>query len=301
MPWTPTTWTDGSGNPISAANLTNINTGISNAPYGPDASANFLPVWNGSAWVYQGVKNAQVDAAAAIAYSKLNLAGSIVNADIASGAAIVVTKLSPGSNGQFLTVTGGVATWGSAPASTTYRKSTSKTVSNTVTETDLLNGEITVAANAMGATGILRIKAWGDLINNVVNPGGPRLKLKLGATTLIDSGAPSAGADYQQQAARRDWFVEAIIANTATNAQTCQFFARLDLDGNAAQNDTITTGEGTYSNQGGGAAAAKAEISGYGTGAVDTTASQALVLSVINFSASVNVDMVLKGALVEVI
>jgi len=37
--------------------------------------------------------NADVNAAAAIAYSKLNLAGSIVNADVASGAAIAYSKL----------------------------------------------------------------------------------------------------------------------------------------------------------------------------------------------------------------
>ena len=40
------------------------------------------------------VVNVDIDAAAAIAYSKLNLATSIVNADIAAGAAIVYSKLS---------------------------------------------------------------------------------------------------------------------------------------------------------------------------------------------------------------
>lgn len=39
------------------------------------------------------IVNANVDAAAAIAYSKLNLSASIVNADIASGAAIAFTKM----------------------------------------------------------------------------------------------------------------------------------------------------------------------------------------------------------------
>lgn len=39
------------------------------------------------------ITNAQIAAAAAIAYSKLNLAGSIVNADIAAGAAIAKSKL----------------------------------------------------------------------------------------------------------------------------------------------------------------------------------------------------------------
>lgn len=39
------------------------------------------------------IVNADVNAAAAIAYSKLNLSGSIVNADVAAGAAIVYSKL----------------------------------------------------------------------------------------------------------------------------------------------------------------------------------------------------------------
>ena len=43
---------------------------------------------------------------------------SIVNADIASGAGILVSKLAPGTNGQVLTTTGGVAAWGTAASGT---------------------------------------------------------------------------------------------------------------------------------------------------------------------------------------
>ena len=42
------------------------------------------------------------------------------------------------------------------------RKVTSKTVNTTTTETDLLNGEITVAASALGASRALRLTARGD-------------------------------------------------------------------------------------------------------------------------------------------
>jgi len=48
------------------------------------------------------IVNADVDAAAAIAYSKLNLTGDIVNADISSSAAIAVSKLAAGTAGQIL-------------------------------------------------------------------------------------------------------------------------------------------------------------------------------------------------------
>jgi hypothetical protein len=44
-----------------------------------------------------GITNTQVNASAAIAYSKLNLTGNIVNADIASAAAIARSKLAAGT------------------------------------------------------------------------------------------------------------------------------------------------------------------------------------------------------------
>ncbi len=51
----------------------------------------------------QGISNAQVNNAAAIAYSKLNLSNSIVNADIATAAAIDATKIADGTvtNAEF--------------------------------------------------------------------------------------------------------------------------------------------------------------------------------------------------------
>lgn len=52
-----------------------------------------------SAPSFAAVVNADVDAAAAIAYSKLNLAASIVNADISGSAAIAGSKLATGLSG----------------------------------------------------------------------------------------------------------------------------------------------------------------------------------------------------------
>lgn len=56
-------------------------------------SANFLYSSSGSAPQWALLVNANVDAAAAIAYSKLALSGSIVNADINASAAIAYSKL----------------------------------------------------------------------------------------------------------------------------------------------------------------------------------------------------------------
>lgn len=56
-------------------------------------AANTLAKSNGTTVTYAKLVNADVDAAAAIAYSKLNLASSILNADVAAGAAIAYSKL----------------------------------------------------------------------------------------------------------------------------------------------------------------------------------------------------------------
>lgn len=92
----------GGGTPITAASLNHMETGISDAATTADAAiaapatkpTNGVLYWDGSAWKDALLVNANVDAAAAIAYSKLNLAGSIVNNDIGASAAIAYSKLS---------------------------------------------------------------------------------------------------------------------------------------------------------------------------------------------------------------
>ena len=143
MPYSKTIWVDGGAPPIDASNLNNLEDGVSKAPYGPDASAGFVPVGDGSgAWVYEklpassisgypaavadvlrgdgswgqvadaqiaaaagiaksklaalDITNADVDAAAAIAYSKLNLAASIAQSDMAAGNKITAQAISAG-------------------------------------------------------------------------------------------------------------------------------------------------------------------------------------------------------------
>ncbi len=92
-----------------------------------------LKVSGASALSYALLVNANVDAGAAIAYSKLSLGGSIVNADISSGAAIDpskinlsaaivngdlsalaaidVSKLAAGTDGYVISTVAGVPTW----------------------------------------------------------------------------------------------------------------------------------------------------------------------------------------------
>jgi hypothetical protein len=57
------------------------------------------------------IVNADINSAAAIVRSKLDFGSGLVNADIAAAAALAVSKLAAGSNGQFLEIVSGVPTW----------------------------------------------------------------------------------------------------------------------------------------------------------------------------------------------
>lgn len=91
MPYAKTTWVD-AVTKLGPTHLNNIEDGISKAPYGPDASANNVPIWNGSGWTYGLIANANISATAAIAKSKL-AALSIVDSDVSASAAIAQSKV----------------------------------------------------------------------------------------------------------------------------------------------------------------------------------------------------------------
>lgn len=88
----------------------------------------------GAAPTFGTITDAYVDAAAAIAYSKLNLSASIVNADIASGAAIDFSKLAALVSGNILVGSAGNA-------------ATSVTMSGDATI--IASGALTIANNAV--------------------------------------------------------------------------------------------------------------------------------------------------------
>lgn len=188
-----------------------------------------------------------------------------------------------------------------SPGYARYRKSTAKTVNNTVVETDLFNGEITIAAGALGATGIARISAFGDVFNNSGATGGHRWKLKLGGTTLIDTGLISqliAGTT------RWGWRLRAEIANSAANVQAISFDLLQAINTGGGQASVVfTTGEGVYS-WGAGAAGGyypTALAIGMATAAKDTSVAQALELTVTHSAANANLETKLYSALVELI
>jgi len=230
----------------------------------------------------------------------LNNLGNATYGAFASGLIFDPAKLkqNAATNGQALAWNGTAWTPTTIAGPTTYRKTTSKTVNTTVAETDLLNGEITVAANVMSTNKLLRLTAWGDWKQN---SGGaadlPRFKLLFGGATLIDSNA--TGGTVANSATRRGWKIVAEILNLgATNSQWATMKADVGAGSvSAAASASPTTGEGTYSL----ATNVFGLLIASNTGAVDTTAGCALALSVINASNNANYETKLTGALVEII
>jgi hypothetical protein len=222
-----------------------------------------VPVWNGSTWVRSSV---------------LGLAPSGISGY-------------PNSPTKFLR---GDGAWSNSGF---YRKTTAKQVVNSVVETDLLNGEITVAAGLMGTTGLLRLVAIGDWINNTgAALATPRIKLKFGATTLIDTNV--IAALWVASAGRPGWKIEAEIGNLgAANSQYCTFV--LSSGGFVNSGSAFfTTGQGTINGLGGGTQLLGA---GGNTSTEDTTAAKALALTVTLPTANALEDMTLRHAVVEII
>lgn len=182
---------------------------------------------------------------------------------------------------------------------TTYRKNTSKVVSGTTGATDLLNGEITIGANKLGATSILKMSMRGDWKQN---SGGtadsPRFQVILGGSTIIDTGTPTIA--IFNSASRKSWRAELEIANqNATNSQWVSLWIYMGGLVTAGMNAAApTTGEGFWGcvlSTTTSSAFLAAEIGN--TGAVDMTSARSLVFNVINASSSANYDVTLFNAL----
>jgi hypothetical protein len=197
----------------------------------------------------------------------------------------------PNSVAKFLR---GDGAWGTPGL---YRKTTAKQVVSSTVETDLLNGEITIGAGVLGTVNALRLTASGDWINNTgANQITPRFKLKLGATTLLDTAV--IATNWSSNAARMGWKVEATIQNLgATNSQWAQLV--MDMSGffTGAGAATFTTGEGINQI----ITANLAKILGANAGTVDTTAAQALAFTVTLPVSNAACDVTLKQAIVEII
>lgn len=185
--------------------------------------------------------------------------------------------------------------------SVTYRKNTTKTVANTVAATDLLNGEITIGASAMGANSIARCKFWGTHKQATAGvQGSPRFQVVLGGTTLLDTNVLPASETANINV--WGWDLTLDIANLgATNSQMERMILHLDQQFAAAVAALFIGGQGLYNNGASYGGYAHAVAKGYQTSAIDMTVARLLELRVVNAVADPAYDTILKGALIEII
>jgi hypothetical protein len=175
-----------------------------------------------------------------------------------------------------------------------------KTVVNTITETDLLNGEITIDAGVMSTNRMVRLTAMGDLLNN---SGGtvatPRLKLKLGTTVLVDTGALAAA--WATSVGFFCWRVDAVVQGIG--ASTTDVWTDMSMDANmlvaASVSGFPTVGEGAVSTLLA-TNSWKAHIGNYNA-SMNTAVANALVLTVTLATANANENMRLMAACAEIV
>lgn len=229
-----------------------------------------------------GITDAMVKAAAAIAYSKLNLAGNVVNADINAAAAIALSKLA------------------GMPPYAASRIVAAKIVNTSTAATDLFSGG--VSTPILGTSSIVRVTAWGDWLQNIgTTQAPPRFQVIFGGTTLLDTGTSGT---VTSGSTRRPWNIDFLIANQgATNVQKSRMVGFLGcVPSGTDVFNAFTTGEGIYSESNAAASYTGAWIQGKGAaGALDTTSAKTLVFNVINGNGGAAYETVLDGAIVEVI
>lgn len=184
-----------------------------------------------------------------------------------------------------------------------YRKTSSKQVVNTITTTDLLNGEITIAAGALSTNRALRLTAYGDWVNDTGSTqDSPQFDLRLPPSsdptggTIFGTGTTSTV--WVASASRMGWRIQAEIANLgAANSQ----WSSLLYEGSGFFNAILAafaTGNGqVYASGGGGTVRGVAGAAN----AIDTTVGLDLILAVTLPVASASLDVTLKGALVEIV
>ncbi len=173
------------------------------------------------------------------------------------------------------------------------------TVNNTTTETNLVS--YTVLANTLGTDKALRLRVYGDWLQNTgADRGLLQFKLKYGGTTLIDTSQP--GAQAGAGAGRKSWELTATInALGATNSQWATINGWTGYIGSAGTNSAaFATGVGSY-NMYNTLTGGIAQFLGANTGAIDSTANQDVVLTVTNAIANASYEAKMYYAVVEVI
>lgn len=222
---------------------------------------------------------------------------AVTNAKIANSTIVASAKLSATGTKDSTTFLRGDDTWAIPGATTFYRKVTEKDVTNTVAETDLLNGDITIGAGVMSTNKTARVSLIGDIRHNSGVTGTATVRIKLGGTTLY-----ADDIRFDDDADRRPFVMRFEITNLG--AANSNFLAGTFFVGSA---EAATTGIGNL--EAGVAAtgttsATASRIAAFasnGATSVDTSAAVALVVTIQWSAAHANTSWKLRSGLVEVL
>jgi len=182
----------------------------------------------------------------------------------------------------------------------TYRKTTPKSVLNTNAETDLLNGELQLAAGVMGTNRLLRLTAWGDYIQNYTSVATLRFKLKLGAAATIVMDTSTLDLSSNISPLRYGWRIMAEVLNLgAANTQLVHYVHIMGMSNPVAMTSfsfRFATGEGIYQGRDG-----ISHAEGFNVAAIDTAAAMNVALTVTQGYAQPTLETKLYGAVAEII
>lgn len=201
-------------------------------------------------------------------------ATSIATGDILKSNGTKFVRLARGTAGQVLKVnTGGTdVEWGtetggsSGNTSTIYKNTTTVAVANTSTETNLLNQNIT--ANAMGINGLLHIVCSGWYLNDSGGSETFTMRFKFGGTTLWEDDSVS----FSDNTIRRPVHMEFWLKNM--NSASSQKLTGTYMIGNASDSPFGFSDLGVVTTFPHGT------INGIINSAINTTSTQALVISI---------------------
>ena len=136
-----------------------------------------------------------MNSGAAIAYSKLSLANSIVNADVASGAAILVAKLATGTAGYLLMANAsGVATYTQVAGDVTLSSDGNiQLVANTIVNADVNDGAAIAGTKISPDFGAQNIATTGTISNGTLTLNGNAIT---GLTSSPSNASDAASKGY---------------------------------------------------------------------------------------------------------
>jgi hypothetical protein len=178
---------------------------------------------------------------------------------------------------------------------TIYRKTTDKDIVNTASETDLLNGEITIAAGVMGTDKLMKVFILGDFLNNTGGNVSGTWKVKLGGTVIWED----AHSSVNSSATRRAFRIDLLFGNKG--AANVNFLVGALIGSKVAA--AATTGLGDMSAflaDGAGGTAFYEPIASNGNTAIDTSAAKLLEVTYTPGSAQSTHSVRLKYCKVEI-